>query len=235
MSQEPEVSQEMQNAFVDGQLDAADWTAMVERVGADEALRRQVCELRTLKDMTRSAYAGVHPRRAAPPANRWGWARVAGLAIVFAAAGWLAHAGIERNGGLAVIMARSGVELRGAQADRILVHVASSRGDVVDSALQEVEDYLRDARAAGRKVEVEIVANNTGIDILRADASAYTARLERLRAAYPNLTYIACNQTADRLREKGVTVELIPGVHVAPTALDEIVKRMQQGWVYIRA
>ena len=61
------------------------------------------------------------------------------------------------------------------------------------------------------------------------------ASLERLREAYPNLTYIACHQTADRLREKGVRVKLLPGVHFAPTALDEIVKRMQQGWVYIRA
>jgi intracellular sulfur oxidation DsrE/DsrF family protein len=227
MSHEREVSREMQNAFVDGQLDAADWTAMVERMGGDEALRRRVCELRTLKDMTRGAYAGVHPRRAAPAANRWGWAHVAGLALVFALAGWLGHAALERGPAVA--------ELYGASADRILVHVASSRGEVVDSALQEVEDYLRDARAAGRRVQVEIVANNTGMDILRVDTSAYAKRLERLRTAYPNLTYIACNQTADRLREKGIAVELLPGVHVAPTALDEIVKRMQQGWVYIRA
>jgi intracellular sulfur oxidation DsrE/DsrF family protein len=227
MSQQREVSREMQNAFVDGQLDAADWTALVERMGEDETLRRQVCELRTLKDMTRSAYAGVHPRRAAPAANRWGWARVAGVALVFALAGWLGRAALERPPVVA--------ELHGVAADRILVHVASSRGEVVDSALQEVEDYLRDARAAGHKVQVEIVANNTGMDILRADTSAYAKRLERLRAAYPNLTYIACNQTADRLRDKGVAVKLLPGVQLAPTALDEIVRRMQQGWVYIRA
>jgi len=235
MSQQPQVSREMQNAFVDGQLDAADWTAMVERIGTDETLRRQVCELRTVKDMLRGAYADAHPRSFARASNRWSWARVAGFALLFAAAGWLAHAGIQGHGEVAAIMARSGVDLRGVAADRILVHVASSRGEVVDTALQEVEDYLQEAHAAGRKVRVEIVANNTGMDILRADTSAYAKRLERLRAVYPNLTYIACNQTADRLREQGVAVRLLPGVHVAPTALDEIVKRMQQGWVYIRA
>ena len=227
MSQEREVSQEMQNAFVDGQLDAADWTALVERMGRDEALRRSVCELRTLKDMTRSAYADVHSGRAASVPDRARWARVAAVALAFAATGWLAHDALAPG--------RVLTELRGVAADRILVHIASSRGEVVDPALQEVEDYLHDARAAGRPVKVEIVANSTGMDILRADTSAYAARLERLRAAYPNLTYIACNQTADRLREKGATVTLLPGVQVAPTALDEIVKRMQEGWVYIRA
>jgi len=227
MSQEPEVSREMQNAFVDGQLDAADWTALVERMGRDEALRREVCELRTLKDMTRSAYAEVRSGRVAPAPQRARWARVAVVALAFAATGWLAHDALAPG--------RVLTELRGVAADRILVHIASSRGEVVEPALQEVEDYLRDARAAGRRVKVEIVANNTGMDILRANTSAYAATLERLRAAYPNLSYIACNQTADRLREKGAQVKLLPGVQVAPTALDEIVKRMQEGWVYIRA
>jgi intracellular sulfur oxidation DsrE/DsrF family protein len=227
MSHDEEVSREMQNAFVDGQLDAADWTLLVERMGSDEALRREMCELRTLKDMTRSAYAGVRSRRGAPAPERARWARVAAVALVFALAGWLAHDALAPG--------RILTELRGVAANRILVHIASSRGEVVEPALQEVEDYLREARAAGRQVRVEIVANNTGMDILRANTSAYAARLERLRAAYPNLTYIACNQTADRLREKGAKVTLLPGVHVAPTALDEIVKRMQEGWVYIRA
>jgi len=227
MSREREVSREMQNAFVDGQLDAADWTALVERMGGDESLRRQLCELRTLKDMVKGAYADARPSRAPTAADRRGWARVAGLALVFALAGWLVHGATDRG--------QAAAELRGVSAGGIVVHVASSRGEVVNTALQEVEDYLRDARAAGRKVKVEIVANQTGMDILRSDTSAYAKRLERLHAAYPNLTFSACNQTADRLREKGVAVKLLPGVHFAPTALDEIVKRMQQGWVYIRA
>ena len=227
MSHEQKFSDEMQNAFVDGQLDAADWTAMVQRMGEDEALRCQVCELRTLKDMVKGAYADAHPRRTALPANRRGWALVAGLALVFALAGWLVRDATERIGAVAAVHA--------VAANGLVVHVASSRGEVVNTALQEIEDYLRDARAAGRKVQVEIVANQTGLDILRADKSAYAKRLEQLRATYPNLTFIACHQTADRLREKGVKVKLLPGVHYATTALDEIVKRMQQGWVYIRA
>ncbi|HVB48069.1 MAG TPA: hypothetical protein VNF69_06725 [Burkholderiales bacterium] len=232
MSREPEVSREMQNAFVDGQLDAADWTAMVERMGANEVLRRGVCELRTLKDMVKGAYAGAQPARSGLAPTRWGWARAAALALLFAGAGWLAHAGLETGAG-ASLLARAG--LRGTSGDRILVHVASSRPDVVDPALQEVEDYLHDARAAGRPVKVEIVANSAGLNILRAGSSSYAKRLEQLLSAYPNLTYVACNQTLDRLREKGAVVALLPGVKVAPTALDEIVKRLQEGWVYIRA
>ena len=134
MSHEQKFSDEMQNAFVDGQLDAADWTAMVQRMGEDEALRCQVCELRTLKDMVKGAYADAHPRRTALPANRRGWALVAGLALVFALAGWLVRDATERIGAVAAVHA--------VAANGLVVHVASSRGEVVNTALQEIEDYL---------------------------------------------------------------------------------------------
>ena len=45
-----ETSREMRSAFVDGQLDAAEWAAMLEQIGADAALRREICELRATKE-----------------------------------------------------------------------------------------------------------------------------------------------------------------------------------------
>jgi intracellular sulfur oxidation DsrE/DsrF family protein len=38
----------------------------------------------------------------------------------------------------------------------------------------------------------------------------------------------------DRARERGESVVLLPGVDVVPTALDEIIARLQKGWVYVR-
>ena len=57
MSEEKRISDEMRNAYVDGQLDAAEWGSVTERLERDAALREDVCELRTLKDLVRHAYA----------------------------------------------------------------------------------------------------------------------------------------------------------------------------------
>jgi len=46
---------------------------------------------------------------------------------------------------------------------------------------------------------------------------------------------------AERLRGwlfrilKGRQLTLLPGTEVAPSALDEVVKRLRDGWVYVRA
>lgn len=229
-----QVSREMQNAFVDGQLDAVEWTAMLERIGHDAELRREICELRATKDMLRGAYAGMKPRpRGSVATSGWrGWG-LAAMLMASVAAGWLGHALLDAGSGPSGVAGAAA--LRSIEADRILVHVSSGRRESLQTALDEVEDLLRGARAAGRTVEVEIVANSTGLDLLRVDASPYLARVSALRQKYPNLTFFACNQTIERLRERGVKVELVRGVHVAPSALDQVVKRLQGGWVYIRA
>lgn len=228
------VSREMQNAFVDGELDTAEWTAMLERMGSDPELRREICELRATKDMVRSAYEGVTPRaRRVTATGGWrGWGMAATL-VIAVAAGWVAHGLVDsgRNWSGAVQRAAG---LPGVSENRVLLHVASGGDKTLAGALDEVEDLLRVARASGRPLQVEIVANSQGLDLLRAGVSPQSARVEAMRREYPNLAFLACNRAIERLNEHGIRVELLPGVHVVSSALDQVVKRLQGGWVYIR-
>ena len=57
MIDKDEVSRELQNAFVDDELDQADWERVAERLGTDEALRADICALRQTKQLVRRAYA----------------------------------------------------------------------------------------------------------------------------------------------------------------------------------
>jgi GNAT superfamily N-acetyltransferase len=162
------VSREMQNAFVDGQLDAAEWSAMLERIGADAELRREICELRAAKDMVRDAYAGVNPRqrRVAVAAGWRGWG-LAAMLLAGIAAGALGHALLDASRESAQVS--NAAALRSIDANRILVHVSSGERASLQTTLDEVEDLLRTARLANRSVEVEIVANSTGLDLLRSE------------------------------------------------------------------
>jgi intracellular sulfur oxidation DsrE/DsrF family protein len=228
------VSRELQNAFVDEELDRSDWDRMAEQLRSDEALRNEICALRQTKQLVRRAYADV-PRGRRIAMRRVRWMSIAALCLLSAAAGWLGHARISdsaTNDGLAFAAAGG---LRNMTGEKILVHVSSSRADSMATALEEVEDALRAARARGRGIHVEIVANSGGLTLLRADASPFARQVADLRARYPNLTLVACSQTIDRLREQGIRVRLLPGVEVAPSALEQVVKRLQAGWAYVRA
>lgn len=234
MRTEHDVSREMRSAFVDGELDQADWGRIAGQVGRDETLRAEVCEIRTVKDLVRGAYA------APPRASRHGaasgrrLAAIAALCLVSAGAGWLVHAAFAPGISETEAALTEGASLREVSNERVVLHVSSSRRETLQTALDEMEEVLRASARGGRHIKIEIVANSSGLDLLRTETSPFPARIATLRAMYSNLTLVACNQTIDRLREKGITVHLLPGVQSAPTALDQIVKRLQGGWAYVR-
>jgi len=73
MSQEKRFSDEFLNAFVDNQIAAEEKSQAFIEIGQDEALNRQVCELRKLHDLVQLAYREppAPPARATPgPASR---------------------------------------------------------------------------------------------------------------------------------------------------------------------
>jgi intracellular sulfur oxidation DsrE/DsrF family protein len=45
---------------------------------------------------------------------------------------------------------------------------------------------------------------------------------------------LACHRAIQRLEEMGVKVQLVPEARIAPSALEQIIQRLQQGWVYIK-
>jgi len=234
-----DISFDRLNAFVDGELDALDEGRVLAALRRDPELAQQVHELRLNKDLMRHAYPpAAGTQRARRNGVFGGWrglaAAAAALVAIGAAGGWAGHSWRYDDAEDYSRLARGAASATGAATgDKILLHVSSSAPDHVEAMLEETEGALAAARRDGRAVQVEILANNTGIDVLRADTPGPAAQLEALRARYPNLTLVACRQTIQRLREKGVTVRLLPGAEVATSALDEVVKRIHEGWTYV--
>jgi intracellular sulfur oxidation DsrE/DsrF family protein len=181
---------------------------------------------------------------------RWPW--LAAASVLAALAGWFGHAWWGDDVPLDPVSAyalrgdRSSVyalrgdwhKLRGdwrsLDNSRVLMHV-SSGSESLATALEEIEDLLRSARAERRTIQVEIVANSSGLDLLAADASPYAVRLAALQREFPNLGLVACGQTIARRRARGEQVNLVPGTTIAPSALEQVIERLRSGWIYVRA
>jgi intracellular sulfur oxidation DsrE/DsrF family protein len=244
MSEEKRVSDEMLGAFVDGQLDGAEWARVAQAVEGDERLREEVCQLRALKEMIRHSYpVPASARRSRGTSKGPGWLALVAASLTFAVAGWFGHAGLNRP---PMLDAASAYALSGdwhslrsdwgsLQEGKVLVHVSSAGREALSAAVDEIEDLLREAKASKRQLQVEIVANGPGLDLLRADDAALAGRLAALRRQYPQLGFVACNQTLERRRAAGQPVELVAGTVVAPSALHEVVERLRAGWIYVRA
>jgi hypothetical protein len=232
MDKTGEVSDELLNAFVDDELDAAEKARLLNRMADNSGLRERVCQLWQIKEQVRSAYPlqgvpVVERKKRASPLSRASQALAASLVLSLGAAmGWLAHG--EQSSAV-------GLQLTARQmADgKVILHLASSDPERLKAALDEAEELSQEHDKSGHFVQVELLVNDGGLNLVRADASPYASRIAALTQAHGNLSFLACNNGIEKLRAAGVDVKLLPHVAIAHSALDQIMMRLQQGWTYV--
>jgi hypothetical protein len=238
------VTNETLHAFVDGELDVAESELLIARMREDAELTQRVCALRSLKSMVRLAYAEppVAAGRApcAAPRRQLMQRCAFGCLLLFAglSGGW-ALRGLGSQAVATVPVAFSGgfqtVSLaREADPNRVMLHLDSAAPEKMRAVLDKAEHLLDEAERQGRAMQLEVIANSRGIQLLRAGHSPHAERMARMKQRHANLHWVACGQSIARLRTDGEKVTLLPAIQTAPTAISEIVTRLQQGWTYVR-
>lgn len=241
----PTVSDEILHAFIDGELDVAESEKLVARMRGDAELMQRVCDLRSLRGMVKLAYAEPPPAAAGRQSRRAPRRRLVqrcafGSLILLAGlgGGW-ALRGVESHA-LAVAPAaaldgyRTVSLAREADPNRVMLHLDSAAPEKMQAVLDQAERLLDEAEREGRTMQLEVIANSRGIQLMRAGHSPYAARMARMKQRHVNLHWVACGQSIARIASEGQQVELLPATRTAPTAIGEIITRLQQGWTYVR-
>lgn len=251
MSRETKFSDELLNALVDEQLTAQDAERVYASMQHDVELRRRVCELRALRQLVRLAYSSASlPAQSkrtstATGTSYWrvGVGLVAGVTLTLSGLLiWenredaLTLIGHHLLGGNTQVAARAQSAPAAARTlVKVLFHLNTDDRARMGETLDEVEGTLKFYRQTGQNARVEVVANGSGLDLLRVDASPYPYRVQRMLQDFDNLKFVACQNTIDRLkRERGIIARLLPGVVVIDSGVAEIMRRQQEGWAYIR-
>ena len=235
------------NAYLDGELSTDQQAELLESMRGNEELARRACELSQLKAQIRLAYADPpRPRKRVVQQVKASWPAVAASVMLLAVgviSGWLLHAEApawHADANRLVVLDPAGRGQAPAGADsnetRIVFHVTDSNQAVAGELLNEVESMLTAYQADGRPLRVEVVSNGEGLNLLREGLSQHKARIHQLAGRFSNLTFVACENTIQRLKvERGIEVKLIPDAEVIDSGIDHVVTRQREGWSYIRA
>lgn len=240
----PVVSDETLHAFVDGELDVAESEALIARMREDANLAQRVCALRSLQTMVRLAYAELPVaeggKSRAAPRHKFMQRCALGCFFLLAGMGGWALRGLESQTVVATRASplpagyQTASLAREADPSRVMLHLDNAAPDKMRAILDQAERLLVEAEQQGRAVQVEVIANSRGIQLLRAGHSPYGERMARMQQRHANLHWVACGQSIARFASEGHKVELLPATRTAPTAIGEIVTRLQQGWTYVR-
>ncbi len=235
-----DISDEILNAFVDGELDREETEEIFNRLQTDQALASRICLLRSMKGMTRLAFN--HP----PPSERTAATlrrdRILGRAVAAVLAvmvgfggGWWASGGRPATEPEPVFAGLQPMSLsKAVETGKVVIHVDTDDAVKLKTVLDSIEKLMAEAKARGRDPELEVIANSNGLDLLRAGVSPFPNRVSDLALRYHHLSFVACGQTVARFQREGKTVELLPEVQMVPSAVGQIVNRLQQGWAYLK-
>ena len=236
MNEDNKMSEEQLNAFLDGELESEERSCLFNEAERSADLDQRICQQRKLKELVQHAYRDVPtPKRRlagrGTPTGMAGLAMVASLLLVIGVT-----AGMFIRGYLdpTPLQGRNTVTSNTqsvAAMENYILHVISGEPEQMKLALQKAQELLS-AAGPDNPRQVEVVANEKGLDLLRSDVTQFSKEISAL--ASENVIFYACSKAIQRLEEKGVEVQLVPEAIPGYTALDRVVIRMKDGWQYIK-
>ncbi|WP_455220886.1 hypothetical protein [Kaarinaea lacus] len=234
------ISDEQLNALLDNELDDAERVRMFEAIRNDQALSARYCKLRQVKEMVSLAYNEPPlPKNGVPGLSQRKFAsRVSAAAAAFVLVfvggiiGWSLHSNQEVDNSSFYTVDR--LNPNTIESKRVLLHLATGDDSRISESLEKIEELLEVSAAQHKPIEVEVVANSEGLNILRK-GSPYAKRIRMITSRYDNVSFMACGIARHNaeLRE-GKRVALIPEANEIPAAMERILKRVTGGWSYVR-
>lgn len=239
------ISEDKLNLFVDKQLDTDEMNEIHEALLDDKELRERVCQLKAVRELVGYAYSEVpgsaydeHEQNRS--SSMFAKAIAASVTLVVGVLlGWTTYE--YSPNAIQAISAENAFQYVANHVDvehgnrKIVLHIDSSDVQVVNAALNEADQLLATYRKANTPIELDIITNKKGINILRPSMSPYIARIQELVANGGVAVYACDRSIAKALKQEGVEIVLMPGVAKDKSAKELIPERLKQGWVYIKA
>ena len=239
------IPQETLNALLDRQFSPDEQAGKMSEVRNDAEAAAELCRLRDLKESVRVAYAEVpqpESRSTGKPSGRLPLAAAAAVLLLLGTALLLQHgltptmwSEMER---FALLDPQGRGQRAAAATDggmRVVFHVQNVDTAGAGELLDEVEGLLRELRGRQQPLRVEVVAHGEGLALLRARLTDQRERIGRMAREYPELTFVACRNTIERLKvEQGIEVVLVPEARSTASGVAHVVQRQSEGWVYIQ-
>ena len=247
MNNQNQYSDEYISAYIDGELDTDDCACILFDEQEDVELAQRVNDARMLKEKVQLSYADAldkyvieRPFSCAKFVNRHR-SLVAGLFIVGVISIMLAY-NLSANSGIA--MAKQLIaSTQPISADRIVcavgvnkrvvIHVSQYQQNQFGETLNTIESLLQH-KSEDESFILELVANGQGLKVLDMASSIYAQRLSDLALRFGGLKVIACAKSLADLASDGNPVQLMTSIIVTPSAAQQIAKRTDNGWLYIK-
>lgn len=118
---------------------------------------------------------------------------------------------------------------------RLALQISDNDKVKMNTVLNVAANVSRHYSEMGQEVEIEIVAFNAGLHMLREDTSPVRKRISSFSQSMPNVIFQACGNTIDGMtRKEGKKPPLMAAAHRVPAGVVRLIELNEQGWTIVR-
>ncbi|MGE0062738.1 MAG: hypothetical protein AB7T86_11740 [Xanthobacteraceae bacterium] len=122
-----------------------------------------------------------------------------------------------------------------AESHKLALQVSDNDPGKMTAALNVAANVSKYYSGKGEEVEIQIVAFEGGMHMLREDTSPVKPRLKSFREGMPNVSFIACDNTLHSMaRNEGKEPVLVPDVQHVEAGVVRLIELSEKGWTIVR-
>jgi uncharacterized protein len=118
---------------------------------------------------------------------------------------------------------------------KLALQVSDNDAEKMNAALNVAANVSKYYAEKAEEVQIEIVAFNAGLHMLREDTSPVKDRVQSFAQSMPNVAFRACNNTLEAMtRKEGKKPGIVANATLVPAGVITLMELANKGWVIIR-
>ena len=122
-----------------------------------------------------------------------------------------------------------------AEKHRLALQISDNDAAKMNAVLNVAANVAKYYSDKGDEIEIQIVAFNAGLNMLRQDKSPVLTRLHSFKQGMPNVSFMACENTLDAMtRTEGKEPPLVENATRVPAGVVTLMELGEKGWTIVR-
>ena len=122
-----------------------------------------------------------------------------------------------------------------AEKHRLALQISDDDPAKMNAVLNVAANVSKYYSDKGEEVEIQVVAFNAGLNMLRQDKSPVLTRLKSFKQGMPNVSFMACENTLESMtRNEGREPPLVENAERVPAGVVTLMELSEKGWTIVR-
>ena len=118
---------------------------------------------------------------------------------------------------------------------RLALQISDNDPDKMNAVLNVAANVSKYYSDKGEEIEIQIVAFNQGLHMLREDTSPVKPRLSGFTKSMPNVSFKACQNTIDGMsKRENKDIPIVANAEHVPAGVVTLIELGEKGWIIVR-